>query len=471
MRYGFKWSIEFCQLDSDGDGKTNGQELGDPDCTWKLSDPSPSNTTLTRPGLKGEVTCNAARDHPHGPRWFKDATHTFPFDPGLQYYYWVASPLSIFVACMLVRMRFLDLSKPRWSIVVLITHLMFNIGTLLCNHRMLAHRAFEVTDPMKFLLCYFGMIAGEGSPVSWAALHRIHHRGCEDGYDPHSPYPSAGNHSNFWDAQMTRCQQPYCGDTRRCGGRTVSDCFQRNVADLFEDDILKTHFTHMGTFLSINFATVGALVAIAFIVNVTTSFKHRYRIVRVLAGTFCWAVFYFILPQTLTYNFTQAVNSALHLWGEEPHHDALSQPCRSKNSALLWVFMLGEKWHNNHHAFPYSATTQIEWYQVDLQFAVYQLMEAFNLAWRYKEKELRSEAMDYQRVEGYEANMNLQILELGIAFLMLTGLGCCYLGRGAPKSAVADRFRGPNMCYTEVSREDVECLAGTTPTPTKLGFV
>lgn len=75
-------------------------------------------------------------------------------------------------------------------------------------------------------------------------------------------------------------------------------------------------------------------------------------------------------------------------------------------------------------------------------------MEAFILAWRYKEKALRPEAMDYERVEGYEANMNLEVLELGIAFLMLTGLGYCYLGWGTPKAAVADSFRGQNMCYT-----------------------
>ena len=29
-----KWTIELCNKDSDGDGKTNGQELGDPNCVW-----------------------------------------------------------------------------------------------------------------------------------------------------------------------------------------------------------------------------------------------------------------------------------------------------------------------------------------------------------------------------------------------------------------------------------------------------
>jgi dopamine beta-monooxygenase len=28
------WTQQLCELDSDGDGKTNGEELGDPDCVW-----------------------------------------------------------------------------------------------------------------------------------------------------------------------------------------------------------------------------------------------------------------------------------------------------------------------------------------------------------------------------------------------------------------------------------------------------
>ncbi|TMW56964.1 hypothetical protein Poli38472_002889 [Pythium oligandrum] len=31
---GFAWTKELCQMDSDGDGQTNGQELGDPCCEW-----------------------------------------------------------------------------------------------------------------------------------------------------------------------------------------------------------------------------------------------------------------------------------------------------------------------------------------------------------------------------------------------------------------------------------------------------
>ncbi|KAA3619340.1 MAG: T9SS C-terminal target domain-containing protein [Calditrichaeota bacterium] len=46
-----QWSPALAQLDSDGDGFTNGQELQDPDGTWKIGDPAPGDPNLvTLPG-------------------------------------------------------------------------------------------------------------------------------------------------------------------------------------------------------------------------------------------------------------------------------------------------------------------------------------------------------------------------------------------------------------------------------------
>jgi len=33
------WTLALCRLDSDGDGKTNGEELGDANCNWTADDP------------------------------------------------------------------------------------------------------------------------------------------------------------------------------------------------------------------------------------------------------------------------------------------------------------------------------------------------------------------------------------------------------------------------------------------------
>ena len=32
---GYRWTVQLCHMDSDRDGRTNGQELGDPECVWQ----------------------------------------------------------------------------------------------------------------------------------------------------------------------------------------------------------------------------------------------------------------------------------------------------------------------------------------------------------------------------------------------------------------------------------------------------
>eukprot|EP00391_Amoebophrya_sp_Ameob2_P008144 CAMPEP_0178992466 /NCGR_PEP_ID=MMETSP0795-20121207/6129_1 /TAXON_ID=88552 /ORGANISM="Amoebophrya sp., Strain Ameob2" /LENGTH=426 /DNA_ID=CAMNT_0020684349 /DNA_START=277 /DNA_END=1557 /DNA_ORIENTATION=- len=38
---GWAWDAVLCQADTDGDGFSNGEELGDPNCTWRQGDPMP----------------------------------------------------------------------------------------------------------------------------------------------------------------------------------------------------------------------------------------------------------------------------------------------------------------------------------------------------------------------------------------------------------------------------------------------
>ncbi|KAK3577799.1 hypothetical protein CHS0354_024842 [Potamilus streckersoni] len=45
------WSRELCQLDSDGDGISNGQELGDPRCAWKIGQLPERVINISHPGI------------------------------------------------------------------------------------------------------------------------------------------------------------------------------------------------------------------------------------------------------------------------------------------------------------------------------------------------------------------------------------------------------------------------------------
>lgn len=51
----FFWEPELALMDSDGDGRTNGEELGDPEGTWTEEDPQPGDPSdVTNPGVFDE---------------------------------------------------------------------------------------------------------------------------------------------------------------------------------------------------------------------------------------------------------------------------------------------------------------------------------------------------------------------------------------------------------------------------------
>lgn len=48
---GTNWTSDLCQKDSDGDGITNGEELGDPNCVWTKGDAPVRSTNISHPGI------------------------------------------------------------------------------------------------------------------------------------------------------------------------------------------------------------------------------------------------------------------------------------------------------------------------------------------------------------------------------------------------------------------------------------
>lgn len=49
--HGYTWTVELCEKDSDGDGRTNGEELGDPNCVWTNGAEPETTENLSHPGF------------------------------------------------------------------------------------------------------------------------------------------------------------------------------------------------------------------------------------------------------------------------------------------------------------------------------------------------------------------------------------------------------------------------------------
>jgi len=389
---GHQWTVELCQLDSDGDGLTNGQELGDPECTWHVGLPSNVHYNVSHPGLKPKQErvelAKAAMRSLKG--WKRNGLTKRAFTAALFYYQFVYIPALIVVALLL---SFCVRGMPRvsWLGVFCSYYVLFILGVGCGVHRYFSHKSFVATPAMKVLLGSLSLLVGQGTPVDWAFIHRIHHRLCEHELDYHSPVPNG-----FWYAHATwlvtehdhvqrtpRLEQilvpdlvndPDLATFNRIANHNVAKvgigwfgfpllmgllyfchgvcCRRALCADEPADDELEGRGD-------------GALVPAVTTVETSKCAARARRLRLLLAASFAFAVYYFYLPVALCWASTAAVNSATHVFGDSPFADAMIQNCRSRNVAFLAFPLLGENWHNNHHAAPASASAWVAWYQFD----------------------------------------------------------------------------------------------------------
>ncbi|MCA9053656.1 MAG: fatty acid desaturase [Planctomycetaceae bacterium] len=214
-----------------------------------------------------------------------------------------------------------------------------SIGICLCYHRGLSHRSFKLHGPAKVLGLYAAALAGEGSPLRWSMVHRIHHGHSDEPGDPHSPLEGKWWSHLLW---MFVHQD-----------REIElAAHQQYVPDLMKD---RTVMFFERFWFPILIASSVALYAWGGL------------------PMLLWGV---CLRMTLAYHSTWFVNSATHLWGYRNYETTDA----SRN--LWWVAVLsyGEGWHNNHHMDPASASVQHRWWEIDLTFYHILLLERLGLA-------------------------------------------------------------------------------------------
>lgn len=212
------------------------------------------------------------------------------------------------------------------------------LGITLSFHRNLSHRSFKLPKWLEYFCAYCGVQALQGNPIDWVSTHRYHHQFCDSERDPHSPV------EGFWFSHMS-----WLFDTKsiaeRCGEPT-------NVGDLqkqpFYRFLQSTYILHPTAF--------GALL---------------YAI-----GGFPFLVWGMGVRVVWVYHITWLVNSACHVWGKQ----AWNTGDLSRNNWWVALLAFGEGWHNNHHAFEYSARHGLEWWQLDMTWYVVRLLQVSGLA-------------------------------------------------------------------------------------------
>ena len=202
-----------------------------------------------------------------------------------------------------------------------------------------------------------GCMAGQSSPFYWIATHRQHHRHSDQDGDPHSPHAGTGG----WLRRFWHAHQGWMLGLASFNPATVRDLSQRR--DLAWIDRHWYAWYLLGLALP---AAAGYLIG-------GTPYDA-------LMG-FLWGG---LLRHVVCTQTTHAVNSICHVWGSR----AYATGEHSRNNFLVAILALGEGWHNNHHAFPYSARHGFRWWQPDLTWNLVWLMERFGLVWKVKRPKL-----------------------------------------------------------------------------------
>lgn len=225
-------------------------------------------------------------------------------------------------------------------------------GIELGFHRLFAHNSYTPKRWLKIALAGMGSMAFQGPVIWWAAIHRRHHVFSDRPNDPHSMYimPDGRKQYNkgFW--QMFRgfihahVGWTWVPDSVRPPG------WGRYVRDLYRDpDLFKIHVNYF-YFLAAGFVIPGLIAAVYY-----GSFKGF-----ILGALWGGLVRIFVMNH-LTY---WTINTVSHSIGARPYETA----DYSTNSIpiLFALPTFGQSYHNNHHAFPYSAVMSHRWYEFDI---------------------------------------------------------------------------------------------------------
>jgi fatty-acid desaturase len=244
-----------------------------------------------------------------------------------------------------------------WAVAGL--YLFGTLGINIGYHRLLTHRGFACPRWLEHALSVLGACCWQGTPMNWAAIHRMHHQHSDDAEDPHSPKTGF-----FWS---------------HMGWFLIYDpaiwnisTYDRYARDLLRDRFYKSlerprvwraiHLAQWATFLIAGFV-VGGLM--------TWSWPGA---VQLGLSWLVWGVF---VRTVAVWHITWSVNSVTHIWG----YRNFETSDNSKNNWLVGLFSNGEGWHNNHHAQPRSAGHGMRWWELDVSYLTILALERVGLAW------------------------------------------------------------------------------------------
>ncbi|PSO88077.1 MAG: acyl-CoA desaturase [Cyanobacteria bacterium SW_8_48_13] len=234
-------------------------------------------------------------------------------------------------------------SNFSWSavgIALLLYWVTGGLGITLGYHRLVTHRSFQTPKWLEYFLVLCGTLAAQGGPIRWIGTHRQHHVHSDNEPDPHD------SNQGFWWSHMGWMLHEVPSDAE----------IPRYTKDIGDDPVyrfLEKYFIPLQVVLGLLLYALGGW---SFVV---------------------WGIF---VRLVVVFHCTWFVNSATHKFGYRTFES------KDQSTNCWWVALLtfGEGWHNNHHAYQYSARHGMQWWEIDTTWMTIQLLQALGLAKKVK---------------------------------------------------------------------------------------
>ena len=275
-----------------------------------------------------------------------------------------ASQIVTLVAVVVPALGLLSAMGLLWGVAIhwvdlvlfLVLYLLCAFGTTIGFHRYFTHRGFETGPALKATLGILGCMTMQGPITQWVTDHRKHHALSDREGDPHSPH--VGHGDGPWGA-IRGFAHAHVGWMFSNLGMEQGRVYGR---DLLDDPLVRVIDR-----LYLLWVALG--LAIPFALGYAVGGTRQAAIAALVWGG---------LVRIFAYQHaTFAVNSICHMFGRR-HFRSRDE---SRNNWLIAVLVLGEGWHNNHHAFPSSARHGLNRGQVDVSWLVIRTLERLGLVW------------------------------------------------------------------------------------------
>ena len=230
----------------------------------------------------------------------------------------------------------------RWSGVIVMVVLYYVTGAwgiCLGYHRLLTHRSLKVPRVLEYATTILGVLALQGGPIEWISTHRAHHAHTDAEGDPHDI------HRGVW---WSHVEWLY----RKNEHRLTPAEQMRLAPDLVRDPFYR------------------------FLERTYVLWTVALAVVLFLAGGWPLVIWGIFVRCVITYHITWLVNSAAHHSG----YQSFRTGDKSTNNWFVAFLAWGEGWHNNHHAFPFSAKHGLQWFEFDATWWTIKVLAWLRLA-------------------------------------------------------------------------------------------